>query len=224
MSLDFEKTELLEGNVLMVSGEDGKMQFYTEERSKPEVLAMFAEFREKYPNGKPKIVDLEALRASKIQDLSDACTNTITKEFFSDVDGTLKRYDFELENQFNLNEYASELKDAKRSGADISVVKISYYAKSEPCHDYTGDQLLTLATQGKYFKLANIQQYKDNLKLKVEAATTEDEINTIVWEPIPSMNFIDVYKMSLVAPVDPTQTNANSTSETGATGGGVVEG
>ena len=151
MSLNFEKTDLIGGNILTIITDEGT-KCISEEGANDTEKAMFAEFRAKYPNGKPKVVDMQSLIEAKVKSLSEGCNKTITTEFMSDVDGTMKNYDFELENQVNMSEMAGEVKDAKRDGVDLTNVKISYYAKGESCHDYTAEQFLTLAAQGKTFK------------------------------------------------------------------------
>ena len=195
MALDFSKTTL-NNDLLTIQTDDGIICI-PKEGANAEELAMFDEYLAEYPDGKPVVIDIQALIVAKIQELSIACNNTITRELQSDVDGTMRTYDYELENQVNLDAMVRELKDAKRDGADLTNMHVSYYAKGEPCHDYTAEQLIQLDAQGKAFKLANIQQYKDNLKLKAEACTTQEEINDIKWEAIPSMTFIDAYKATL---------------------------
>lgn len=213
--MNFDKIDLINnGTMLIITNENGGKECIDESIATDEQKAIIAEFKKKYPEGKPKVVDLDMLKAIKIKEISDACNKTITTEFFSDVDGTLKNYDFELENQVNMAEMAGELKDAKRDGLDITNYPVSYYAKGESCHNYTAEQFLTLTAQGKAFKLANVQQYKDNLKLKAEACTTEEELNDIVWIPLPSMAFIEAYKIALAQAAAAAAGNTNTSTPT----------
>lgn len=53
MSLDFDKTDLID-NTLIIYSDDGMHTFIPEEGATAEEKAMFAEFRAKYPEGKPK--------------------------------------------------------------------------------------------------------------------------------------------------------------------------
>ena len=216
MSLNFEKTNLVCGNTLVITTADGKFECIPEDGATDEQKIWFAEYREKYPEGKPEIIDLPALIEAKIKSLSDGCNETITRNLESNVDGTMRSYDFELENQVNMSQMANDLKDAQRSGINLAEVKISYYAKGESCHDYTAMQFLQLEAQGKAFKLANIQQYKDNLKLKAQAATTKAELDAVTWQPLPSMLFIDAYKSALIIASAPANPNTNTTTETPA--------
>ncbi|NRT33263.1 hypothetical protein OD350_00065 [Clostridium beijerinckii] len=127
-------------------------------------------------------INLDLLKQIKINELSQRCNETITNGFYSDADGTKKLYDFELENQVNLSTKAYQIQIAKLAGQSIG--NISYYAKGETCHDYTAEQFLKLSQDGENWKTANIVKYKDDLKQKVMACTTKDDIDKIIWESI----------------------------------------
>lgn len=125
-------------------------------------------------------INLDDVKAGKIQELSNACNSEILKGFYSDADGTNKLYDFDLENQVNLSAYKSNILLAKLSGTPIE--NISYYAKGESCHDYTADQFLKLVNDAETFKAECIAKYKDKLKPAVMACTTVDEVNAVKWD------------------------------------------
>lgn len=135
------------------------------------------ELNEVYPP-----ISLNSIKQDKINEFSNKCNYVITKEFYSDADGTMKNYDFELENQINMSTKAYQIQISRLAGQSIET--ISYYAKGETCHDYTADQFLQLAQEGEIWKTSNIQKYKDVLKPMIEVCNTVEEVNAITWDSV----------------------------------------
>lgn len=165
-------------NTLIITSDDGTICI-PEENCTLEEANIFSSWREKYPTGKPVIVDLDALKQSKIAELSNACNSSIINGFYSDADGSKKLYDFELENQINIATKAYQIQLSQLAGKTEG--NINYYAKGGECHDYTPEQFLKLAADGEAWKTKCITLYKDTFKPKVAGCTTAEEVNEITW-------------------------------------------
>lgn len=157
-------------------------------------------------------INLDDVKAGKIQELSNACNSEILKGFYSDADGTNKLYDFDLENQVNLSAYKSNILLAKLSGTPLTTV--SYYAKGESCHDYTADQFLKLVNDAETFKAECIAKYKDKLKPAVMACTTVDEVNAVKWDSESSSTSSDASNPSSTSNQTDNNQGINSSATT----------
>ena len=183
-STDFEQP--IETDICI--NEDGERQFELNGKINPSLNNIQGRYNYKFIDNKviekteEEKVNIDDLKQEKINELSQKCNETIINGFYSDADGTKKLYDFELENQVNLSTKAYQIQIAKLAGQPI--VTVSYYAKSETCHDYTSDQFLKLAQDGEAWKTSNIVKYKDKLKPMVEACATVEAVNAITWDTI----------------------------------------
>ena len=128
-------------------------------------------------------VDLYALKQIKIQELSDRCNEVITKEFYSDADGTKRNYGLDLENQIRIKSMADDIRFAQQIGQTVN--NVSYYAQGEsPCREYTPEQFLKLSDDAKAWVFKNVNKYKDKLKLMIETCKTVDDVNAITWDSV----------------------------------------
>lgn len=109
----------------------------------------------------------------KITELNAACNAEILAGFSSSALGEPNDYDFDYEAQINLTEMLQAINN------DMVTEPIFWKASGEP-KPHTIAQFKALFADGLEFKNSRIQRYW-SLKAQVLAATTQEEIDAIVW-------------------------------------------
>jgi len=115
---------------------------------------------------------LVELKAAKVAELSAACKAAIVSGFQSGALGSLHTYDSDLESQVNLIGAASLGGPVAYTCTDEAGVKLS--------RTHTKPQLMQVLTDGATLKIQHLASFRA-LKNQALAATTEAELNAIVW-------------------------------------------
>lgn len=114
-------------------------------------------------------------KAAKIAELDQMCNQTILSGFTSLALGQEYHYPFDEEAQRNLTGALTLLNaDPTLTTVEFKVLDIGKFV------DHTRDQFLQVCKDAFAFKSSMIKKYHD-LKDQVNAATTVDEVNAIVW-------------------------------------------
>lgn len=118
--------------------------------------------------------DLNKIR--KMVELKELCKYELLGGFTSDALGSSHVYSSEYENQVNLSEAVS-----RNTPVNYKCMEVSTAVKNRKRH--TPNQVKQVQQDWILFKEAKFAQL-DELILQIENATTEDEVNAIVW-PTP---------------------------------------
>jgi hypothetical protein len=118
---------------------------------------------------------LNEAKAAKIAELNQMCNQTILAGFTSSALGQEYHYPFDGEAQANLTGALALL------NADPTLTTVEFKVlETGKLVDHTRDQFLQVCKDAFAFKNSMIKKYHD-LKDQVEAATTIEEVNAIVW-------------------------------------------
>lgn len=127
----------------------------------------------------PTTTDLQnwwipCLQNAKINQLKQACQQTIYGGFTSSALGTTHTYGFTEQDQRNLNEQLSILL------LDSTITSVNWKTLDAGVLAHTRDQFFQVCKDANAFKRSNIERYW-NLVTQVQQATTESQINAITW-------------------------------------------
>lgn len=114
---------------------------------------------------------IEFLKKDKLEKLSDTCESTICNGF---VGTNGHQYQFDYKDQDNLTQQMLFLVN------DPTIVSIDWKTKDVGILTHTRDEFLQVCKDADSHKRSNFGKYW-TLEAQVKSATTEDEINSIVW-------------------------------------------
>jgi len=103
--MNIENIDLIDG-MLIVPQEDGSTLCIPEEDCTADEAVLFAAWRELYPDGKPIVIDVEAIKLQQIQQASLYCRERIYAGFESSCLGEVKHFDCEDTDQQNITALA----------------------------------------------------------------------------------------------------------------------
>jgi hypothetical protein len=118
-------------------------------------------------------IPLDDLKTLKINQLSYLCNQAILAGFNSSALGTSHFYDFEYEDQQNINAMLNLI------GNNMATEPITWKASGVPT-DHTIAQFKTLCADAFVFKNSKIGAYW-TLKAQVQSATDAATVNSINW-------------------------------------------
>ncbi|KQX69218.1 DUF4376 domain-containing protein [Paenibacillus sp. Root444D2] len=116
---------------------------------------------------------LEDVKIQKIKQLNIFCNIAILAGFTSDALGSSNTYDFDIDAQINLGGMLNAIT------AGLVSEPVIWKASGQP-QAHTFVQFKTVFGAGLAHKNINIGKYW-TLKAQVEAATTTEQVNAIVW-------------------------------------------
>lgn len=177
--MDLSKYNLLE-DILMITNDDGVVDFISEDIANDEEKAIIQEFRKQYPNGKPLIVSLDDAKASKIEEISSTCEDKIINEFYSSCLGVKKKFDCEIKDQTNIIGLVAK---AQMILANLSTdTSLDWKASGEAvCYPWTPEQILTLGMDLFSHKTAMIKKF-ELLREYINKQTDVEIVQAITWE------------------------------------------
>lgn len=177
--MDFDKTDLKE-NTLIVTNDDGSITCIPQEGATVDEQAMFAEFRIKFPNGKPIVVSLEDTKTQKVAEMNSVCEDKIVNEFYSSCLGESKRFDCSITDQSNIMGLVAK---AQMILASLTTdTTLDWKASGEPlCYPWTTTQVMTLGMDLFAHKTENIKRY-EQLRAYIITLATVEEVNNVTWD------------------------------------------
>ena len=183
MSINLDKTEL-NNDTLIITNDDGTVQCIPKADCTVDEQAMFDEFIAAYPDGKPVIIDIDALKQSKTDEISAACGVAIISGFTSTAyQGILKTYKSTLEDQTNITGNAFSAMSKLNGTPGCENDKFYYHAQDEEFVEWEAADCLSLARDMKSFK--EVQLFKSaTLQAYVMTLTVAADIIAISWDMV----------------------------------------
>lgn len=124
----------------------------------------------KFINGefiKDTCIELEQLKASKLQELAAKCATLITDGFYVGEE----HYSFDVNDQANILAWAEQAKGGK---------SVPYHADGELCRVYTAAEFLQLVGVATFHKVSH-QTYHNCLKQQVLAMADADTVKAVQY-------------------------------------------
>jgi len=119
---------------------------------------------------------LDVIKANKINEIKKLCNEEILAGFLSSAKGTEELYDFEYENQINI--------EALKNNVALGLVAdgtLTYYRKGGNCEIWTNSEFLQLYNDAMTFKTERIVKCKAIIELISNVGTIED-LDVILWD------------------------------------------
>jgi hypothetical protein len=117
-------------------------------------------------------LNLDEVKKKKIDELNNQCEATILSGFVSTT--TTHKYGFSTYDQMNLTQQMILMLK------DTTITSVYWKTEDAGILSHTRDEFFSITSEAEQHKRNNIQKYWD-LKAKVQAALSENEVSMITW-------------------------------------------
>jgi len=177
--MNFDKIDLI-NDTLKINNEDGTTSFIAEEIANEEEKLIIAEFKAKYPKGKPIIVSLEDTQTQKIAEMNSACETAIINEFYSACLGDSRRFDCTDRDQANIQGLVAKAQLILSGMATDNLLDWKESGVAE-CYPFTTTQAIMLGSD-LFNHITEKKKRYEKLKVYILKQTEIEVIQAVTWD------------------------------------------